>query len=294
MGIVAAALGMAETEVAETVTSDGGVKALEDKFDAKFKAQRDQGDQRATKKTRTAVEKALKTAGLPDFVFDPDQSFDDNVASAVAELQSKAVGTGSEGKLTAEQVLKHPDVVKALNALKTEKEQAIEQARAQEREALNGKIQEFTKQQTDAKVRAKAAALVDELKPNFTPGKEAAQRKKLIDDLVAQGGYKLSDTGDDVLLVDADGNLLDGSMGNTAKFADRVRGYADELYGLPTATERQSPGVEQKDLAGGNSRFKHFKGETPKTKAEALKLADDDKLPLEAREELLAYSKEAD
>ena len=58
--MLAAAAGVAETEVAELIKTDDGVESLSQTFDAKFTKVRDDADKRATKKTRTEVEKALK------------------------------------------------------------------------------------------------------------------------------------------------------------------------------------------------------------------------------------------
>ncbi|GAB3303639.1 hypothetical protein [Hymenobacter tenuis] len=243
IGILAAAAGVVETEVAELIKTAEGVDTLSDHLEAKISKVRDDADKRATKKTRTEVEKALKSAGIAD------ASFAD-LPAAIEALQTQASTTATKD-LSDDQLLKHPSVVKELNKLRSAQEQAIESARQEERQKLEAQRQAFTKQQTDAKVRQEVERFITEYDPNFSPdpARAARQREKLVNDLVAQGGYQLSEDGTSVQLIDADGNLLTGKMNNPVKLADRVREYAEDLYGLPLSTDRQSPGLTPTDAA---------------------------------------------
>lgn len=281
--ILSAALGVDASDVAETLKSDTAVDALSAQIDSKYTDQRKQGNQQAISKTRRDVERAFKNAGVADASFD-------NLPAAIEALQAQAEPADAK-TLTDEQALRLPAVVKALNTLKTEKEQAVEKAREEERTALNGQIQEFNAKQVHAKVRAEAEQLVAQLNPNFStdPARAAKQRQKLIDDVIAQGGYQLDEQGT-VQLVDADGNLLPGKMGNPAKLSDRVREYADELYGLPASSPKDSANIRPEDVTPGQpAGFTHFKGEAPKTEAEYVTLANDPNLSTEALKEVQGY-----
>lgn len=263
LAIIAAASGADTTAVAERIQSDDvAADIASELFEPRFKAQRDQGDQRATMKTRKEVEKAFKAAGVTD------ASFAELPAAIEALQQQAATATGAT--LTEEQVLKHPAAVKALNTLRQSQQQAIDAARAEERQALADKEAKFTKAQTDAAVRKEAERLVGELNPNFSPdpARAARQRQKLIDDLVAEGGYQVGENGA-INLVDADGNLLPGKLGTPAQFADRLRERADEFYGLPAATPRTSPGLTAEQAASAAAAdAKKYQGDLPKTAAE--------------------------
>ncbi|NVO33216.1 hypothetical protein [Hymenobacter lapidiphilus] len=269
------------SDVAETLKSDEAVEAVTAQFETKYKEQRDHGNKQAINKSRRDVERAFKNAGVADASFD-------SLPAAIEALQSQV--EPAEGKaLTDEQALKLPAVVRALNMLKTETGTLVEQARQQEREALQNQIQEFTAKQVHAKVRTEAEQVVTQLNPNFSddPARAAKQRLKLIEDIIAQGGYQLDEAGG-VQLVDKDGNLLPGKMGNPLKFADRVREYADEFYGLPTSTPRDSAAIRQSDVSrhAAPPVLEHYKGELPKTEADYLKLANDTTLSYDARKEL--------
>lgn len=283
--IISAALGVEAPEVAELLTSDDAVQAVTARLETKFTELRDQGDKRATKKTRTAVENAFKSAGVEDASFD-------KLPAAIEALQTASTA-GAVKDLTDEQLLKLPLVVKALNAERLRTETAVEAARTEERTKLEKDRQAFNQQRTEAAVRAAADAEITRLNPNFTPGKEAAQRERLIRELLADGGYQLTDAGE-VQLVDTDGHVLPGKLGNgVAKFADLVRERAEDVYGLPKSEPRDSTGLRQDDVQRqGGPNLQHYKGALPKTEEEFNTLVNDPSLAVPALQEVRAYWKE--
>lgn len=279
--MISAASGADATAVTERLESDATAEAIATEFfEPKYKAQRDQGHKIATDKTRKAVETALKAAGVDDASFDA-------LPAAIEALQSKAAAA-NPAALTPEQAMKLPAVVQALNAQKLATDTAVSDAVKATRAELETERQQFAQQRTSAAVRAAAEAEIARLNPNFTPGKEAAQRERLVKELLSEGNFQLDEAGG-IQLVDTDGNVLPGKLGNgVAKFADLVRERAEDVYGLPVSTPRDTAGLTQAeiDAAKPKNELKHFKGEVPKTEAEYLTLANDRSLPLEARTEL--------
>lgn len=281
IAMISAASGAEATAVAERLESDATAESIATEFfEPKYKAQRDQGHKIATDKTRKAVENALKAAGVDDASFDA-------LPAAIETLQSKAAAA-NPAALSDEQALKLPAVVKALNAQKLVTDSAVAEAVKTTKAELETERQAFAQQRTSAAVRAAAEAEISRLNPNFTPGKEAAQRERLVSELLREANFQLSDSGE-IQLIDADGNVLPGKLGNgVAKFADLVRERAEDVYGLPVSSPRQNANLTQAeiDAAKGAQVPMHFKGVVPTTTQEYIKLANDPTLTREARKEL--------
>jgi hypothetical protein len=287
IAMISAASGADATAVAERLESDATAEAIATEFfEPKYKAQRDQGHKIATDKTRKAVETALKAAGVEDASFDA-------LPAAIETLQSKAAAA-NPAALTPEQLLKQKPVVDALNAERLKTDTAVADAEKRVRGELETERQQFQQQRTSAAVRAAAEAEIARLNPNFTAGKEAVQKERLIRELLSEGKFQLAENGE-IQLVDEDGNVLPGKLGNgVAKFADLVRERAEDVYGLPVSSPRESAGLTPEQIAAGQGAtvFKEFKGAAPKTAEEYQELANDPNLSTPALQELQSYWRE--
>ena len=280
ISIIAAASGADPASVAERLTTDTAADTLASElFEPTYKAQRDQGHKIGTDKAVRRVVQALKAAGATSVTA---ETLLDTLPDTLTELQGQA-SAANPAALTAEQLLKQKPVVDALNAERLKIDTAVADAEKRVRGELETERQAFRQQRTEAAVRAALAAEIDQLNPNFTPGKEAAQKERLIRELLAEGGYALSDAGA-IQLVDADGNVLPGKLGGVAKYEDRVRERAEDVYGLPKSTERSAPTLTAEQLAAAGQQPEYT---GPKTQQEydaaLLKAA-----PGEARQQLRA------
>lgn len=263
IGILAAAAGVAETEIAEYLKSDEGIDSISQALDTKFTKVRDDADKRATKKTRTEVEKALKEAGVEDARFD-------NLPAAIETLTSQAAQSASGGKLDEATVLKHPAVVALKNTLTLDIERKVTEARTEERQKLQQQREEFSREQTAATVREQASALIEQLQPVFSlnPVVAANQRKRLLEELTT--GRYLVENGE-LVPVDADGEVVKDAQLNPLKFEAVVRKMVTDNFDLPTSTARNTPPLTAAQIAAGAHAKATYTGPTtPDAYADAL------------------------
>lgn len=255
IGMLAAASGVAETEVAELIKTDEGIDSLSQTLDTKFTKVRDDADKRATKKTRTDVEKVLKDAGVEDARFD-------NLPAAIETLTTKAAESATGGKLDEATVLKHPAVVALKNKLTLETEQKVNEARQQEQQKLQQERESFAREQVAAQVREKAGALIDQLQPVFSqnPTVAANQRQRLLADLTS--GRYLVENGE-LVPVDADGEVVKDAQLNPLKFEALVRKTVTDNFDLPVSTDRSAPTLTAEQIAAGARAKQEYTG--PKT-----------------------------
>lgn len=282
IGMLAAAAGVAETEVAELIKTDDGIESLSQTFDAKFTKVRDDADKRATKKTRTEVEKVLKEAGAEDARFD-------NLPGALDALTSKATEAAAGGKLDEATVLKHPAVVALKNSLTLDIERKVSEARKEERQTLQTEREQFSREQTAATVREQANTLIDELKPVFSlnPTVAANQRKRLLDELTTRP-YLLENG--ELVPVDAAGEVETDAMKNPLKFTALVRQIVTENFDLPTSQERNAPVLTAEQIAAGAKARLPYTGPTSKEAyADALNQLNTPAERAALREQFAAY-----
>lgn len=283
IAIISAASGAEATVVAEQLTSDEAPTAAATRlFEVKFNEQRDQGDQRATKKTRTEVEKALKDAGVTDAKFS-------DLPAAIQALKASAAAEAGKG-ITPEQALAHDAVKAKFNELTASIDQKVTAARAEERTA-------FEKERTDfeaGKLASRKAVLVDEqlttLNPLLgEPTKAVGRRAELVDRLSKLPTVEVNN---ELFEADANGEIKRNALGNPVKYADMVRRETERLYDLPVSSPKESPSVKQEEVANKSATdftFKEFKGEAPKDEDAVLAIRNDQSIPLAARQEVAAY-----
>ena len=286
IGMLAAASGVAEAEVADLIKTDEGIDSLSQTLDTKFTKVRDDADKRATKKTRTEVEKALKEAGVEDARFD-------NLPAAIETLTTKAAESATGGRLDEATVLKHPAVVALKNKLTLETEQKVNEAVQQEQQKLQQEREHFTREQVAAQVREKAGALIDQFQPVFSqnPAVAANQRQRLLADLTS--GRYLVENGE-LVPVDADGEVVKDAQLNPLKFEALVRKTVTDNFDLPVSTDRSAPTLTAEQIAAGARAKQDYTG--PKTRAEydAKVLTLNDREQRQAlRESFEAYEKDS-
>jgi len=280
IAIIAAASGAEATAVAERLQSDETPATVATElFEAKFTAQRDQGDQRATRKTRTEVEAALKTAGIADAKFS-------ELPAAIEALKIKAAEDAGKG-LTPELALAHPAVKQKLNELTASIDQRVTTAKQEERTAFEQEKQQFTQAQIAARKATLADAELTTLNPVFGDTSKAPARRAELVRRLAQ--LPTVEVNGELFEADGNGELKLNRLSDPVKYADMVRRETEAAYDLPTSTERQAVGVQQQQVAAGGFQFTEYKGTAPKTETEVLALRNDQSLPMAARKEVAAY-----
>lgn len=289
IGIISTALGVEkgktiedrQAEVAETLKSDDGREKLTEQLKSKFAKRYDDGWKASEVKLKKKVEDTLKKSGVDTPEFD---QLEDALASIQAAAAEKAPTNAKD--LSDEEVLKKPVVVNALNKMKLDQQNLIDKARQEERDTLKKERDEFTQKQTESKIRALAEQQIAQLNPVFDddPARAERQRKRLIDDIVQQGTYKLEN--DVPVLVDQDGNVLTDDMGNPKQFDGIVRQVTTDYYKLPAAQPKENAGLNQNQVDQKLLTRKHFHGEIPKNDEEYRKLLKDQSLSLDAQLEI--------
>ncbi len=283
IAIISAASGAEAPAVAEQLNSDEAPAATAAKlFEVKFTEQRDQGDQRATKKFRTDTEKLFKEAGVPDAKFS-------DLPTAIQTLKANAAADASKG-ITPEQALSNEAVKAKFNELTASIDQKVAAARVEERAAFEkerttfeaGKLASRKAVLADTELAALNPVLGDEKK---APGRRAelVERLSKLPTVEVDGQF---------FEADANGEIKRDALGNPVKYADMMRRETERLYDLPVSTPKDSPQVRQGDVpptTPGNFAFKDFKGTPPKTEADLLAIRNDQSLPLAARKEAVAY-----
>lgn len=282
IAIISAASGAETSVVAEQLTSDEAPTAAATKlFEGKFTEQRDQGDQRATKKTRTEVEKALKDAGVTDAKFS-------DLPAAIQALKASAAADASKG-ITPEQALDHQAVKAKINELTASIDAKVAAAKVEERTAFEKERATFEA----GKLASRKAILADEQLTVLNPllgdaTKAVGRRAELIERL-----SKLPTVEVDGQFFEAEnGEIKRDALGNPVKYADMMRRETERLYDLPVSTPKDSPSVTDKDVAAGDAKapvFTHFKGEAPKTEDAKLAICNDQSIPIAARKEVADY-----
>ncbi len=278
LGIVAAALGLAETEVTETLESEGGAGKITALLDKSYDDAKNAADGRATKKTRTEVEKAFKNRGV-DFKFDEKKSFDLNVAAAVEALETKLSATPGDAPnaLTEQQILNLPFVKKLKNDHTLELDRKVQEAEEKVKNDLKSEREKFEQEQIEIDAREFIRKQLATLNPNVgddDPELAANRLKRLENDIYKAGNWKKD--GKELVLYDAEGNILTDDSGKVIKPEMLVREETTSLYKLPVSTPKTSTGHTQPAPASGSQEApKHYKGELPKNATEyAAKMAD--------------------
>ncbi len=288
LGFLATAAGVAAPEAAELATTDEGIDTLIRKASERDASKvldiRKDANGRALKIATAAFTKL----GVDPSLFVEGREFKDNVAAAAEALQSSALESAGKGTLTDEEILKLPAVKKLKSDILSEADRKVEAAKKEASEALTKEKQEFRKEQVGAKALKYVRGLIDEMNPDFgkNPTIAANRRKELEAKLIKELAWDAE--GDNVRLVDTEGEALRDASHNLVVPADKVREIVTSYYELPVSTERQSPGLTPEAAASAAAAdAKKFQGEMPKTAADYAALLPT--LGPEAKQEVKAW-----
>jgi len=171
--------------------------------------------------------------------------------------------------------MKHPEVIKALN----EKDKAIRLKDKEWQQKLTDKEKDINKANLFNKVKAKAVAEFENLKPILPENANKAQALKdvLLSDLVK---FNYQEDGDGFIILKEDGTPLKNEHGYDVTFGDHVKTYAEKYFDFKTAEGRSSSGNNN----GGNQGAKRVR--VPKDKADYVKIMQDQTLTPQERVEI--------
>jgi hypothetical protein len=226
---------------------------------------------RGLKEGAQKLEKELKEKYEIDSDLIGVELFDQIVETKVAEIQKADPG----------EVLKHPEVIKALN----EKDKAIRAKDKEWQTKMDAKEKEINKANLFNKVKAKALSEFDNLKPILPENANKAQAlKEVLLNEIARFNYQ--EDGDNFIIIKEDGTPLKNEHGFDVTFQDHIKGHAEKYFDFKTAEERNSSGNSN----GTSSQSGNLK--MPKDKAEFVTMSKDQTLTPENRVKILKYAQE--
>ncbi len=244
---------------------------------------KNEGYQAAERKIKTDVEKLIKDKlKLDDAEAETLDELLDIVATRHAEKPSKKAAD-----LTDDDVKKHPAFLQAERAWKKQ----IQDAKDAAFKALNDLKAGYAKKETFATVGDKALAAFDALKPILStdPTRAANQRADFLRKLE---GYDYEIV-DGVVIISRDGQVMEDDLKNKVTLETLVKQVAEPLYDFKVADDRQSThGAAGNNGNNGNNQQQpgmKYTGALPKNQQELLKLTNDQTIPLEQRQEIMAW-----
>ena len=217
---------------------------------------------RGLKEGATKLEKELKEKYEVESDLLGIELFDHVIETKVSEVQKADPG----------EVLKHPEVIKALN----EKDKALKAKDKEWEKKLSDKENEINKANLFNKVKEKALLEFEKLNPILPDNAEKAQALKdvLVERLIK---FNYQAEGEDFIVLKEDGSPLQDAHGNGITFADHIKGHAERYFDFKAAEERTSTG--NKGTSGQSSK----KIRTPKDKAEYVSMMGDNTLTPQER-----------
>lgn len=248
-------------------------KRIQD-INQKGKDKFEQGYSKAKKEVLKTFEEEIKE----QFNIDEDDLIGIDLVKKVAELNAKTV-KADLSKLEAEDVVKHPAVIKLLN----DKDKAFKEQEKLLKEDYESKISQFSKKELFGKVSKKALSYLDEMNPVLSsdPTKAANQKNWLLRELE---GLDFQESEDDFIPL-KEGNRLEDGHGHGINLKQYVQNTAKTLYDFKQADDRRNP-------PPGDGSSSHVG--VPKSEAEYAKIMTDRTIPLEDRERIKeAYNKQA-
>ena len=190
--------------------------------------------------------------------------FDHVIETKVAEIKKAEPG----------EVLKHPDVIKALN----DKDKALKAKDKEWEKKLADKEKEINRSNLFSKVKEKALLEFEKLNPILPENAEKAQAlKDILVERLNKFNYQLE--GEDLIVLKEDGSPLQDAHGNGITFADHIKGHAEKYFDFKAADDRSSSG--NKPPAGGGQGSKKVR--TPKDKADYVSMMSDNTLTPQER-----------
>ena len=219
---------------------------------------------RGLKEGAEKLEKAIKEKYEVESDFIGLELFDHVIETKVSEV----------GSANPEEVMKHPEVIKALN----EKDKALRAKDKEWQSKIADKEKEINKSNLFNKVKAKAIAEFENLKPILPENANKAQALKdvLLSELVK---FNYQEDGENFIILKEDGTPLKNEHGYDVTFQDHIKGHAEKYFDFKTAEERSSS-------ANNNSSNGGPKVKVPKTKDEYVTMMRDQTLTPQQRVEI--------
>lgn len=222
---------------------------------------------RGIKEGAEKLEKAVKEKFEVESDLIGVELFDFILTNKVSEVQ----------KAKPEEVLKHPEVIKALN----EKDKALK-AKDKEWEAkMTAKELEINKQALFNKVKANGLAEFRNLNPILPTDAKKAQALEnvLISEL---GRFNYQESGDTFIVLKEDGVELKDDFGHNIDFKSHIKGTAERYFDFKKADDRSSSGNNNQGTSGARSG----KVRQPKDKQDFVNIMKDQTLTPQERIEI--------
>jgi hypothetical protein len=175
------------------------------------------------------------------------------------------------------EVLKHPDVIKALN----EKDKLLRAKDKDWQKKLEDKEKEVNKSNLFSKVKAKALVEFDNLKPILPENANKAQALKdvLLSELTK---FNYQEDGDGFIILKEDGTPLKNEHGYDVTFGDHIKSHAEKYFDFKVAEERDSSHLSEED----KKKLQSKKIRMPKDESDYVKMMSDNSLTDKERVEI--------
>jgi len=239
------------------------------------KTAHDDGFKKAEKKVKTEVETALKEKFSVDSDKQGEELFDE-----ILETASKK--DGGKGKpLTDDDVKKHPLYLGLENQMK-----GVEKKVKEEYET---KIQDLQKQHSREKVvgtvSKKAMEIFEGLNPVLSgDAAKAANQKKAFAERFTSHDWE--EANGEFFAIGKDGKREEDEHGHAITLSKMVKSTAETLYDFKAASDRSSPGENDKDKGKSKTAYT---GKLPKTQVEFEAMANDRTIPLADRKAIVEH-----
>jgi hypothetical protein len=221
---------------------------------------------RGVKETAQKLEKELKEKYNVESELVGVELFDHIVETKVAEIKSAK----------PEEVLKHPEVIKALN----EKDKLLKLKDKEIVDKLKAKEDEINMSNLFKEVENAALAEFDNLKPILpADAKKAANQKAILISELKRNKYQKDGSG--FIVLKEDGTPLQDQHGNNITFQDHIKGNAEKYFDFKAADDRSSSGNKPPD---GSTNIKVRK---PKDETDYVNMMKDQSLTPKERVEIM-------
>ncbi len=251
--------------------------------DLKVKQAKDEGHKAAERKVKSDLEKKLLET------FDVSVADDAGLEDITEAITAKYANPKNRkaADLVDEDVKKHPLFV----ALEKKYAADLKKAKDEGDAAVQTLQKEYQRKEAFSGIQPEALEYFDAKKPVLSsdPAKAARQRQLVID---ALKGYDF-ETVDGVTIISKDGAVVEDDLKNKLTLKALVDQIAEPLFDFKVAEDRQAPnadkaGEQQGGGVSGTGAGKYL-GTLPKTKQELYKMANDYNIPLEQRQDLMAW-----
>jgi hypothetical protein len=226
---------------------------------------------RGLKEGASKIENALKEKYEVDSDLIGVELFDHIIETKLADVQ----------KADPTEVLKHPEVIRALNAkdkeLKAKDKELIEKLKAKEDEINTANLFK--------EVETSGLAEFENLNPILpSDAKKAAALKNILVSEWKKNKYQKD--GEAFVVLKEDGTPLQNEHGYNVTFQDHIRGTAERYFEFKKAEDRNSPG-------NNNQVTGTLKVRKPKDKADYETMMKDNSLTPQERVNILKLAREA-